>query len=222
MIFLVNAENRSGFAADLATMHRQRKVIFVDRAGWNVPVTGVWEIDRYDRDDTVYLLAKDQLTGPVLASVRLLPTDRPHLMSELFPAACLAAIPRGPTVWEVSRLCVAPGLHGGRPHRLIWEMVCGVLETALLYGIEVVVFAVNRALLRLLLHCGWEARALGPRLGCGAEEVAAAAASITPAGLRAVRREHGIPIPATRLPALAPLPPPAHAALPSATGGARP
>ena len=214
MIFLVNAENRSQFAADLAAMHRQRKIVFVDRAGWNVPVSGDQEIDRYDRDDTLYLLAKDAPCGPILASVRLLPTQRPHLMSELFPLACLAAIPRGPTVWEASRMCVAPGLRAERrAHALVWEMVCGVLETALLYGIDQVVFAVNRALLRLVLHCGWEVRPLGPRLGAGEQEVAAAAATVTAAGLRAVRQRHGISIPATRLHARLCLP-----AAPSAAG----
>ena len=222
MIFLVNADNRSQFAADLAAMHRQRKIIFVDGAGWNVPVTGDREIDRYDRDDTVYLLAKDEPSGPILASVRLLPTERPHLMGELFPIACLAAIPHGPAVWEASRFCVAPGLRGGgRSHALIWETVCGVLETGLLYGIEAVVFAVNRALLRLVLHCGWEARSLGPRLGAGDQEIAAAAATITTAGLRRVRRLHRIPIPVTRLHALAPPPPAALAADPSIARRAR-
>jgi N-acyl-L-homoserine lactone synthetase len=101
MIFLINADNRSQFAADLAAMHRQRKIVFADRAGWNVPVTADQEIDRYDRHDTIYLLAKDEPSGPILASLRLLPTERAHLMSELFPISCLAAIPRGPRVWEV-------------------------------------------------------------------------------------------------------------------------
>ena len=200
MIFVVNAENRRQFAADLSAMHRQRKVVFVDRARWNIPVVGDLEIDRYDRDDTVYLIAKDNPRGPVLASLRLLQTQGEHLMRELFPCGSRDAIPRGPTVWEASRFCVAPSPQTrNRAHALVWEAVCAVLETSLLYGMEEVVFAVNRALLRLVLNCGWEARVIDPLRGGRDDGVTAAAAVITVEGLRTVRRLHGIPAPTTRM-----------------------
>ena len=121
MIFLVNAENRRRFVADLSEMHRQRKVVFVDRAGWTVPVAGDCEIDCYDREETMYLLAKAQPDGQVLASARLLPTTGPHLMTDLFAAACREAQPRGPNVWEVSRFCTTPELNGrGMRLGLLW------------------------------------------------------------------------------------------------------
>src|SRR5690242_8328581 len=108
MIFIVNAENRNQFAEDIQEMHRQRKIVFVDRAGWKVPVLGNSEIDCYDRDETMYLLAKGQPEGQVLASARLLPTVGPHLMSDLFAGVCSDASPRGPAVWEISRFCTTP------------------------------------------------------------------------------------------------------------------
>ena len=133
MIFLVNAENRRQFAAELSDMHRQRKIVFVDRARWTVPVLGDSEIDCYDREETKYLLAKGQPDGQVLASVRLLPTTGPHLIGDLFAAACRDTPPRGPTVWEVSRFCITPELHGrGIRLGLLWEVICGVMEAALL------------------------------------------------------------------------------------------
>lgn len=200
MIFLVNAENRVQFAADLRIMHCQRKIVFVDRAKWMVPVLGDSEVDCYDRDETMYLLAKTQPDGQVLASVRLLLTTGPHLMSDLFAGACRDEPPRGPTVWEVSRFCTAPDLHGcGTRLALLWEVICGVMEAAFLYGIDQVIFAANRALLPLAFNCGWDARTLGPSLRDGTDEVTAVAARITPAGLNAVRRRHGVPAPVTRL-----------------------
>ena len=61
MIFVVDAANRRHFATDLAAMHCHRKAVFVDRAGWKLPVIADLEIDRYDLlEDTVYLLAKDE------------------------------------------------------------------------------------------------------------------------------------------------------------------
>lgn len=204
MIIIVNAENRSLFGADLVQMCRQRKAVFVDAAGWKIPVLGDMEMDAYDRRDTIYLLAKHRPDGQVLASVRLLTTTGPHLMCELFNAAERERMPRGATVWEASRFCTAPGVWGrDRRHALLWEIICGVIETGLLYGIDEVIFAANGALLPLALNCGWEARTLGPRLHGDEDEVTAAAAAITTVGLREMRQRHGIPIPVTRLPAIA-------------------
>lgn len=197
MILVVDAANRGRFAADLTTMYRQRKAVFVDRARWSIPVKGDQEVDRYDLlEATVYLLAKDSPDGPLLASVRLLTTTGPHLMGDLYTESHRAAIPSGPTVWEVSRYCTAPGV-GSRRQRLglLWQTICGILEVGLERGIGQVIFAANRALLPLALECGWEARTIGPTLCDGKDEVTAVVAQITPAGLRDVRRRHGVPEP---------------------------
>ena len=199
MIFIVNTGNRALFERDLLLMHRQRKAVFVEGMGWKVPVVRDMEIDCYDREDTTYLLAKEDLAGPVLASVRLLPTLGPHLMIDLFPEACRGEAPRGPTTWEVSRFCTTPVLRNRRRRvRLVWEMVCGVMETALLFDVDEVTFAANRALLPLVLNCGWHAALLGRSLPDGKDLVTAVRATITPEGLRNVRRRFGINGPVTR------------------------
>lgn len=207
MILVVNAENRRLFAADLADMHRQRKIVFVDRAGWTVPVIGDREIDAYDREDTLYLLAKARVDGPLLASLRLLTTTGPHLMCDLFDAADRKKMPRGETVWEASRFCTSPDIRGPRRrHALLWEIICGILEAGLVYGIDEVIFAAGHALLPLALQCGWDARTLGPAVRDGQDEVTAAGATITAAGLRTVRERHDIRIPVTRIHAAEPPP----------------
>jgi N-acyl-L-homoserine lactone synthetase len=198
MIFLVNAENRQLFAADLVEMHRQRKRVFVDANGWNVPVVGDMEIDCYDSANTTYLIAKAEADGPVLASVRLLPTVTPHLMTDLFVAACNGAVPRGPTVWEASRFCAMPADSGRTRVELLWEIIGAVMEAALLFGIEQVTFVANAALLPLAVNCGWDAKVLGPTLPDGRDEITAVAVKITPEGLREVRSRYGIASPVTR------------------------
>jgi N-acyl-L-homoserine lactone synthetase len=197
MIFLVDAENRRHFATDLAAMHRQRKAVFVDRAGWKLPVVADQEIDRYDLlEDTVYLLAKDEPSGPVLASARLLKATGPHLMRDLYSALYRPALLSGPTVWEVSRYCTAPEVRS-RIRRLVllWETICGVMEIALGNGIEHVIFAANRALLPLALECGWNARIVGPTISDGNDEVTAVVVPMTAVGLSNVRDRHGLPEP---------------------------
>lgn len=200
MILIVNAENRSLFVSELFDMHRQRKAVFVDRQGWNLPVLGDLEVDDYDDADTTYLIAKaESRSAEVLASARLLPTVRPHLMADLFERACDGHAPRGPYIWEVSRFCVNPAVSSRRKRvRLLWEMACGVMETALLYGIEKVTFVANAALLPLALECGWKCARLGPTLPDGDDEITAVVAYITPDGLRAGRRRLGAEAPVTR------------------------
>lgn len=201
MVFIANAENRCLFGPDLEEMHRHRKVVFVDRAGWQIPVLEDRETDAYDRTDTMYLLAKDQPAGGLLASARLLTTMTPHLMSDLFAAACRGGVPRGPTIWEVSRFCTAPVIRNRAQRlKLLWEMSCAVMETALVYGIDHVVFVANRALLPLTMGCGWDARALGATLRDAGDEVTAVVAAITPEGLRRIRERYGVPAPTIRFP----------------------
>lgn len=201
MVFIANAENRCLFGPDLEEMHRHRKVVFVDRAGWRVPVLADRETDAYDRADTMYLLAKEGPDGGLLASVRLLTTTAPHLMSDLFAAACRGGVPRGPTIWEVSRFCTTPVIHDRILRlKLLWEMICAVMETALVYGIDQVVFVANRALLPLAIGCGWDARALGATLRDANDEMTAVVAAITPEGLRRVRARYEVQAPVIRFP----------------------
>lgn len=201
MIFVVDAENRRQFATDLVAMHWQRKTVFVDGAGWKLRVVADQEIDSYDYlQDTMYLIAKNEPSGPVLASTRLLRTTGPHLMRDLYSTSYRAALPSGPTVWEVSRYCTAPGI-GGRSRRLglLWEIICGIMETALDQGVSQIIFAANRALLPLAMECGWNARAVGPTLSDGEDEVTAVVAEITSQGLQRVRSRHGVPESVVRL-----------------------
>ena len=161
-------------------------------------VTGM-EIDRYDCADTLYLLAKDRPDGHVRASVRLLATEGPHMMSDLFAGACRDASPHGPAIWEASRFCTAPLVRDRRARLgLLWEMTCGVMEAALMYGMNQVIFVANRALLPLMLNCGWDARTLGPTLPDGRDDVTAVAARISVDALRRVRRRHCVAVPALR------------------------
>lgn len=202
MIFVVDAKHRRHFATDLTDMHCHRKAAFVDHAGWRIPVVADQEIDRYDLlEDTTYLLAKNGPYGPVLASARLLTTTGPHLMLALYSASYRAALPAGPTTWEVSRFCIAPGIRS-RSKRLglLWETICGVMETALLHGVNQVIFAANHSLLPLALECGWKARTVGLTINDGADEFTPVVASITQDGLRNVRDRYRIPAGVVRIP----------------------
>jgi hypothetical protein len=49
MIHIVNAENRKGYGRALRQMYRDRKMVFIERLGWNVAATGEFERHRRAR-----------------------------------------------------------------------------------------------------------------------------------------------------------------------------
>ena len=203
MICIVNASNRCGFERELAEMYRQRSCV-PDPAGG--PGAGpAAEIDSYDRVDATYLIARqDGGRGAVLASARLLPTDRPHPMRDRFAESCLGPMPGGSAIWEVSRFSIHPDVRRRRERAvLLHQMTCAVMETSLLFGIEAVIVLAGTHLLRYVLNCGWTATVLGPTLHFTDAELTAVEALITPDGLRSARRRFGMHAPVTRFPVAA-------------------
>lgn len=171
---------------------RPGKTLWADRA--TPSVRGTCDLDDYCCGETMYLLSKAQPEGRMLASARLLPTTGPRLMNYPFAASYGEPLSRGPTVWEVSSSFASSKLREMQLG-LLWEVICGVMEAALLYGIQEVIFSTDRALLPLALNCGWDARALDPILRSEMNEVTAVAVEVTAAGLSAVRGRHGVPAP---------------------------
>src|SRR5690606_14870461 len=61
------------------------------------------EQDQFDRPDTVYVIAVSD-KGNVIGCARLLPTEKPYLLGEVFPALLNGLEPpASPEVWELSR-----------------------------------------------------------------------------------------------------------------------
>ena len=162
MIDLISPDKRWRYAAPLMQMHRDRKLVFVDSLGWQLRAPGSWlEVDEYDNDHAVYLMARDGKSGDHRGSVRLLPTTRPHMLEELFGALCPQGSPRRDDVWEISRLVTSPsGLPGTRVlgvHRLL---ALALVEFGLLNGIRHYVLVAESQRVPALLSIGWRVRPL--------------------------------------------------------------
>lgn len=180
-------------------MHRQRKSVFIDDLKWRLEETAGIEIDAYDSPEAVYLIEADGARAPVTGSARLLPTDRPHLLGDVFPHLCAQAPPRGANIWEATRFCPAPDTPKGAPrHHLLARMIAAIMEAALLFGIERVTFVANAGLAPLALKAGWNARVLGPSQQRGRDRLTAMVADISVEGLRQVRFRGAITAPLTR------------------------
>jgi acyl homoserine lactone synthase len=98
----------SGLAANLApelvARHAHyRYRVFVEKLGWDLQTHDGLEVDQFDRDDTLYVVALDA-DDDVIGTARLLPTTRPYLLAEVFPQLLgTSALPHSPAVWELSR-----------------------------------------------------------------------------------------------------------------------
>lgn len=199
MIYIVSAENRHRFHHLLTEMHRHRKQVFIDKLRWGLEHNAGLEIDSYDRPEAVYLIEAKNHAADISASARMLPTDRPHLLSEQFGDLCDGPLPRGARVWEATRFCPSPDTQAGAPRRaMLGRMIAGIMETALIFGIEQVTYVADAALGPLAQKAGWRVRALGGPRGKGRGKVQAFAASIDAAGLFNVRQTFSIAGPLIR------------------------
>jgi N-acyl-L-homoserine lactone synthetase len=185
MIQLIEAADRPAFESQLAEMYRERKRVFVDRLGWEVPVVaGEFEIDQFDTDRAVYVLALDA-DGAQLGSARLLPSTGPTLLSEIFPHLCERGVPRGDDIWEITRMCTAPGVANAKLVRQ--KLMVGMVEFALLNGIRRFTLVSHLPYLSALLAIGWDCEPLGLPQEHAGQMVGALVVNVTPDTLSLLR-----------------------------------
>lgn len=195
MFVAISKDNRLEQIELLREMHRERKRVFVDMLRWKVPVLdGQYEMDEFDDDEAVYLVACDRADGRHLASMRLLRTDRPHILGDLFPELCNGPVPRGPTIREVTRLCMSPRLTRMQRLELRARLACGLVDYALLTGITSVTAVADLAWLNQLLAAGWDCNPLGIPQSYDGSILGALRIDFT-ADTRRQLREHGLHAP---------------------------
>jgi len=172
MLSVITNGNRSVHRNVISAMHVDRKRVFVDRLKWNVPVVdGKYEIDQFDTEDAVYLVAADPETGAHWGSVRLLPSTKPHILGSLYPHLCDGDVPVGEAVWEITRLCTSPDLNGSWQQVRVWRgLALGCIEYGLAAGIERYTLVTHMKLVPTVLSAMWNCTPLGlPRPDAGVD-----------------------------------------------------
>lgn len=157
----------------LAGMFEDRKRLFVDLFGWDVPVVdGRYEIDQFDGAAATYLIALGETTRHI-GSLRLLPTTAPHILGDLFPELCDTDVPRGPAVREITRLCLPTRL-GATMRRVVRDrLISAMVDHALGHGIATLTGVVASSFLAQILAMGWRCAALGPARMIGSARLGA-------------------------------------------------
>lgn len=146
----------------LRSMFADRKRLFVDLYEWDVPVVhGRYEIDQFDDAHAVYIVVTDE-AGEHEASLRLLPSTRPHVLGTIFAHLCPNGVPTGETTWESTRLCL-PQRHGAaRRRELRNALISAMVDVALERGIERYTGVIPDPFRKEVLAMGWQAEPLGP------------------------------------------------------------
>lgn len=161
MVCIITKQNISVHQRLLDAMHRDRKRVFIDTLRWNLPHEAERELDEFDNEHAEYLILQDHATGDHMASLRLLQTDRPHLMSKMFRPLCEDGIPRGRDIREVTRLCLSPRLRARERLRARNVLINGLIRYASRVGVRTLTGVSDHGFLRQVLEAGWNCVPLG-------------------------------------------------------------
>ena len=155
-------------AVVLRDMFAARKRVFIDLLKWDLPVlAGEYELDQFDDPEARYLILTDN-AGNHRASTRLLRTDRPHILGDLYPFLCTGPVPTGPTTREITRFCLDPRQRAPERREFRNELVTTLAIHALGVGITDYTGVATVSWFDQIARFGWRCNRLGPAVEvCG-------------------------------------------------------
>ncbi len=164
MLHLIDSRNRDlpKHQRLLEASYQVRYDIYVNWRGWKaLQRPDGREVDQFDTSDATYLLWADG--EEVVAGARFVPTNKPHLMADIFPhTVSLGQIPRSPKVWEITRLFTARGGSSSVNRRNVTgEVLCGMFEMGIAYRLEAISVVCDTFFLPRFLESGVEINPLG-------------------------------------------------------------
>jgi N-acyl-L-homoserine lactone synthetase/ectoine hydroxylase-related dioxygenase (phytanoyl-CoA dioxygenase family) len=161
MVKIITAENKRYFEQEILAMFEERKLVFVDLLKWNILVTdGRYEIDEFDDDAAIYVLMSHD-DGSHLGSMRLLRTDRPHILGSFFGYLCADGVPAGADTLEVTRLCLSPRLRASERRWVRDRLISALTDYALSQGIATLTGVARTSWLSQIVRMGWRCDVLG-------------------------------------------------------------
>ncbi|MBM6578713.1 GNAT family N-acetyltransferase [Microvirga sp. BT689] len=156
-IHVITAENQHSYKESLEEYFRLRHNVFVDERGWrNLHQPDGREVDAYDNQNAVYLLAIDQ--DRVVGGQRLYPTLLPHMLSEVFGHMAQRGLPRAHTIYEWTRYFVVKERRMGRTD---CRLLAAIQQFCLEEGVTELTAVVEMWWLPRWQQVGFQVRPLG-------------------------------------------------------------
>lgn len=192
MIKVISGADARHYPDLFRQVHALRHQVFVEEMRWeDLRSPDGLERDGYDTPHAVHHLA---IRGDRVAGYqRMLPTTRPHLLSQELRHLCADPLPSGPQVWEVTRYCVAPAFREGR--RAVGsvgsELLAATVEWAVESHVTQLLYAFEISWVGRAVQLGFRVRSLGFPLPVENQTVVAAELMHGPDTLRMIRRHRG-------------------------------
>jgi N-acyl-L-homoserine lactone synthetase len=162
MIHLIKGPRAHLESPVLRNMFAARKRVFVDLLNWKIPViAGTYEVDQFDTREATYIVVSDA-AGNHRASVRLLPTVSPHILDTLFVSLCDGPVPRGPTIFEITRFCLDRGLAAPARRAARDALVSAIARFGVCAGITRYTGVAASDWIAQIIKFGWRVEPLGP------------------------------------------------------------
>jgi acyl-homoserine lactone synthase len=162
VIHIINAENKNLYERELREHHRIRHEIYIEERNWRgLQSRDGLEFDDFDTAYMTYALAIDN--DRVIGGARLYPTLQPHMLENVCPQlAEVKGIPRGPAIYEWTRLFVVSAHREGRyGGRVSGKILCGCVEHCLAEGINQLSLVFEAWWLPRMHTWGWKINPLG-------------------------------------------------------------
>lgn len=158
-----------------ASIYRRR--VFVETLGWELDTQNGMELDQFDRPDTVYVVAQDD-NGSVNGCARLLPTNQPYLLGEVFPQLLNGLPPPcSPEVWELSRFAAVDfnnhtdSALGQFSSPIAIGLLQESIACAAVHGAKRLITVSPLGIERLLRRAGFHAHRAGPPMIIGGHPI---------------------------------------------------
>lgn len=154
-----------------------RHKVFIETLGWDLKTQNNEELDQFDREDTLYVVARDDQQR-VNGCARLLPSDRPYLLGDVFPQLMNGLpIPCSPDVWELSRFAavdfnqqtMSPLAQFSSPVAI--KLLQEVIACAAAHGAKRLITVSPIGIERLLRRAGFHAHRAGPPMIIGGHPI---------------------------------------------------
>jgi acyl-homoserine lactone synthase len=192
VIHIVTPENDDLYRDEMEQAYRLRHQVFVEELGWtDLAKPDGREIDQFDDKHAVHMLYIEQ--GQVLGYQRMLPSTRPHLLSEIMPELCDGERPVGSHIWECTRHCVARGHRekGRFASPIANALLSGIVEWGLGCGISTAIIEIDPFLLLRLVQLYFRMSPLGLPRRMGNQDVLAVTATFDWRTLERLREMRG-------------------------------
>lgn len=190
-VHVVHTENQHLYQAELEQFFRLRHDIYVDEKHWREPSPDGLEKDQFDDDVATYFIGiRDD---KVIAGSRLIPTDYPHLLSEVFPHTCnLGGVPKHYNYAEWTRGFIAKSARDTLGLKVKAASCAAIMDYCVSENIAQVGGIQEMYWLPLWKRLGWTVNFVGTPIEIDATWCVAAYFDVTRAALNSARLKAGL------------------------------